>query len=159
MTQDTCGTCLKPKANLVCEVCMQATCKKCAQFVSEDLFSFLENQPECVSHQIYCSQCFNKNVAPELEAYNTAMDAAKNVQVFNKSHVREVRFFSKKQDLVRVVDCADHDEAILRLAFMAAKSGFDSIMETEVSSKKVITNGYQRLVWSATARPTNAQKS
>ncbi len=94
-----------------------------------------------------------------MDAYNQTMEAAKNILVFEKSQVNEVRFFSKKQDIIRVVDCVDHDEAILRLAFMSAKLGFDAIIEMDISSKKVQIDGYQKLVWSATARPTNARRA
>jgi hypothetical protein len=158
MENETCATCLKPNANLTCDVCSEPVCKKCVQFLSEDSFSFLEQAPACLAHKTYCQHCFAENVAPALESYNHAMEAAKNILVFEKSQAKQVRSFSKKENLIQVVDCPDHDEAILRLAFRAAKSGFDAIIETEVVSKKVRTGGYQRLVWTATARPTNARK-
>jgi hypothetical protein len=158
MEKDTCATCIKPKANLTCDVCSEPVCKKCAHFLHEDSFSFLEQPPSCVAHKTYCQHCFGENVVPQQESYNQTLEAAKNILVFYKKQSKEVRFFSKKENVIQVVDCADHDEAILRLAFRAAKSGFDAIIETEVVSKKVRTGGYQHLVWSATARPTNARR-
>ena len=57
-------------------------------------------------------------------------------------------------ELMSVVDlaeCPDRDETILRLAFQAAKGGFNALVQGDVTSRKVRNHGYQKSVWSGTA--------
>ncbi len=154
MENKTCVACLKPKAQLSCDACKQAICKSCTEFLGEDSFSFLDKKTENILHRIYCRPCFEELVQPEMLSYNQIMEAAKDVIVYFKAQGKETRSFSRKENLFHVTNCADHDEAILRLAFLAAKNKFNAIIDVELSSKKERNGSYQRLLWSATARPT-----
>lgn len=153
MGNSECQSCQKPKAGLECGLCKSSVCKSCAQFVDEGQFSFLAEIPEDLSHFTYCALCFDRTVAPALAQYNETMELAKEVLVYTKSQTKETRLISRKEPPVKVVDCKDHDETILRLAFLAAKAGFNGIVDVHLSSVKVKNGSYQTMRWSGTGVP------
>lgn len=83
------------------------------------------------------------------------MDQAKNTIVFMKAQFKETFFIKRVQDPISVVECADYDETILRLAFMAAELNLNGIVDVEITTKKVRTGNYQTSVFSGTAVPAN----
>jgi hypothetical protein len=54
---------------------------------------------------------------------------------------------------VTVKDVPDRDEAILRLAFLAAEEGFNAILDVNVKSEKVRNEGWQKMRWSGSGLP------
>ncbi|MGE0764671.1 MAG: hypothetical protein AB7N80_15455 [Bdellovibrionales bacterium] len=151
--ETTCTVCQKPKANLTCGLCQELICKACAQFVDEDYFEFLSEAPTRFVQLTCCGPCFDIQVAPELDRYNQTLELAKNVFVFNKDQSKETRLIKRKLNPVRVVDCPDHDEAILRLAFQAVKVQCNAMVDVLVTPKKVKSGSYQTTLWSAQAIP------
>lgn len=153
--ENSCCSCLKPKATLVCGFCKEAVCKKCTQFLEEDSFSFLAKVPEELSHLAYCPRCFQEKISPELEAYNEIMERAKDIAVFYKAQSKETRLMSRKASPLLVADCSDKEEAVLRLAFFAAKANFNGLIDVDVNAKKVREGAYQTLTWSGSGIPAN----
>ncbi len=153
MKKPVCIACFKPKATLECGVCQSAVCKYCAQFVEEETFSFLPQVSADLNHSTYCPPCFNEKVEPELTAYNQIMAQAKEINVYYKKQSKETRLIKRFVDPVKVEACTDRDETILRLAFLAAKDHFNSIIDVEVESVKVKSGSYQNLSWSGVAIP------
>lgn len=154
-----CTRCQKPKANLNCGICQCNLCKNCAQFLEEGRFSFLAQVPEELSHGIYCDLCFSEKVSPALFEYDELMEKAKNILVYDKKQGKETRLIKRTEKPFKVVDCPDHDETILRLAFFAAKAGFNAIIDVDVTSEKVKHGSYQNMKWSGTAIPANVDES
>ncbi|UXR65958.1 hypothetical protein EZJ49_06820 [Bdellovibrio bacteriovorus] len=156
MENTNCCVCQKPKATLQCGACKEAVCKNCAQFLEEGSFSFLKEVPELLSHGAYCGPCFDAKIVPEMEAYNDTIEAAKNIAVFMKAQSKETRNFSRKEKPLKVADCEDREEALLRLAFMAVKADFNALIDVEISYEKVRAAGsYKTHKWSGTGIPTN----
>lgn len=150
-----CQSCHKPKASLECGLCSSAICKNCAQFNDEDQFSFLAEIPQELSHSTYCVSCFDEKVAPALAQYNETMELAKDVLVYSKTQTKETRLIKRKEQPVHVVGCKDHDETILRLAFLAAKAGHNGIIDVQLSSEKIKNGSYQTMRWSGTGIPAH----
>ncbi|WP_413613263.1 hypothetical protein [Bdellovibrio sp. HCB-110] len=153
--ENSCCSCFSAKAPLECGICKSAVCKKCAQFLEEDSFSFLAKIPQDLSFNVYCPQCFDAKVAPELDSYNDTMERAKSIMVFFKDQGKESRLMSRKEPPVQVVDCADREETLLRLAFFAAKANYNGLVDAELTSKKIREGSYQTHKWSGTAIPTH----
>lgn len=151
--ENSCCSCLKPSATLQCGICKDSVCKKCAQFLGEDSFSFLEKVSEELSHNVYCPQCFDAKVVSALEAYNETMERAKNLAVYLKDQSKETRLMSRKAQPVQVLNCADREETLLRLAFLAANAGFNCLVDVDLTSKKIREGSYQTQSWSGTAVP------
>jgi hypothetical protein len=88
------------------------------------------------------------------------MERARETLVYFKSQSKETRLINRTEKPVFVKDCPDHDELVLRLAFFAARAGFNSIIDVLVESKKVKVNSYQTTVWSGSGIPaqTHAKK-
>lgn len=147
MSATECISCGKPKAVLSCEVCNEALCKKCDQILEPDTFSFLPKVPEELTHLHYCGSCFDSVVAPELDSYHETMERAKNAFVFFTTQRKETPLIKKAREVLKVSNCLDRDETILRLAFFAAQADFNAIIEVEVSSEKIRNGAYQTSRW------------
>jgi hypothetical protein len=121
----------------------------------DDLFSFLPKRAPEISHSIYCRSCFEETVAPKMTEYEELMDRAKEVRVYTKTQSKETRTIRRPSPPVHILDCRDHDEAVLRLAFLAALTGHNAVVDLQLVSKKVKDNHYQFTVWSGSAFPVN----
>lgn len=161
MSLNTCDSCLKNKATFTCGICSTCVCKKCAQFVSEDIFEYSSSKPAIAQHDAYCASCFDSQVAPEVQKYESILENARKVRVLFKGNGKAVRaLFIKKQEApISLKQCADHDELILRLAFMAAERNFNMLVDTEIKSEKVRNGAYVKLVWNGSAIPAHAEES
>jgi hypothetical protein len=153
-----CQTCHKSKAKLKCGIGHEDVCKSCAQFLEEDSFSFFAVVPENLRHSVYCPTCFDLHVAQAQRDYQELMGRARETLVYYKTQSKETRLIRRTEETVSVLDCQDHDELILRLAFFAAQAGFNSIIDVQVHSKKVKLNGYQTTVWSGSGLPANVKE-
>jgi len=159
MDHQKCETCGKPKAQLQCGLCQAAICKACAQFLEPEAFAFLPKRPEALSFDTYCGPCFDANVTPGLLSYQQSLEQAKNVEVFNKSQSKETRLIKRIAAPVQVQNCPDHDEAVLRLAFLAIEAGYNGIVDLELKSQKHKNGSYQTTTWSGTATPAQVREN
>ncbi|MGZ3691550.1 MAG: hypothetical protein ACXVAX_08600 [Pseudobdellovibrio sp.] len=150
-----CCTCQKTKTTQICGICKEDLCKSCTCFVDADSFSFLKNIPAELQHTAYCGSCYNTHVAEKLNAYNETKEKAAELSIFMKNQGKETRLIPRKEKPFSIKDCADYNEAILRLAFFAVEAGFNSLLDVDLISKKVNIGGYQSTVWSGTAVPAN----
>ena len=151
----SCGDCQKIKAPLSCGLCAKQLCKSCTQFLAGDSFLFNLSLPPQLQHQRYCLQCFSVSVQPELDRYAELVSQAKEILVFEKSQSKETRLISRKEELISISNCVDREEAVMRLAFQAVQKGYNSIIDLDLTGKKVIRGGYQKTYWSGTARPAD----
>lgn len=159
MQNTSCCSCLSSKAPLVCGLCKESVCKSCAQFLDESSFAFIKKKPEVISHTTYCPACFDNNVAAELQKYNDDLEKARNIAVFDKAQAKETRNFKRFNETYSVRECPDREETLLRLAFQAVRSGFNAIIEVEISSKKVRESSRQRTIYSGLAQAAMVNES
>lgn len=159
MSQSLCVTCKKPKATSACEICEGPLCKACIQFLEPDAFSFLKSVPEELSHDRYCEFCYSQNVVPALETYEEVMARAKEVFVFFITQKATIPLTKRSKTPVKVTDCPDRDETILRMAFFAAEQGFNALIEVEVIGEKVRNAGYQKSKWRGVGEPANVDEA
>lgn len=153
-----CKTCRKPKAPYVCGLCQENLCKGCAHFTNE-AFSFLKNIPEDLSHSVYCSFCFDEKVQAPLADYEQTMEKAKEVMVFYKNESKKTGHIKRKEDPLTVEDCEDEDEAVLRLAFSAVQAGYNTLLDIEIKTRKIISGSHKKTVFSAKAIPVSMDPS
>jgi len=153
MKNNICSFCQRPKASYHCEVCEAQLCKACAQFLDDDSFSFLATKPHELSFTTYCPPCFDQNVAAPLSRYNETMEKAKDVIAFFKDQGQATRLMKRSEAPVTVTNCPDREETLLRLAFLAAQNGFNSILDVEIIHKKVINGSHKALIFSGSAVP------
>ena len=158
MTSATCAICSKPKATLTCGICEASICKSCTQFLSEDAFSFLLEKPSELTKTTFCEPCFSEKIQPQLSAYEDLVEQAKNVAVFYKEQYKETRFVNRKEKKISAQDLASEEDVIMNLAFRAIQKGYDSIVDLETVSKKIVNGRYQTSSWSGSAIPTNTRR-
>lgn len=156
MSNEVCISCRKPKAALNCEICGEPVCKSCEMFLDASTFSFLKTIPEELSHSHYCAPCYDSKIMPEIEKYSEIMERAKSVYFFfTTQKMNLLPLLDRAKEGISVKNCADRDETILRLAFLAAQQNYNAIIMAEVKSAKVRDEGYQKSVWSGVGVPAN----
>ncbi|MBI2712473.1 MAG: hypothetical protein HYX41_06420 [Bdellovibrio sp.] len=153
MSKSNCLSCLKPKASLACEVCQQPVCKDCVEFLDAATFSFLKTVPPELAHTYYCGPCYTAKVAAPLETYLSTLENARSVYVFFKTQRKAVPLIRKSKEVVRVDQCDDRDELVLRLAFFAAEKGYNAIVDTDLVATKVRNHAHHTSTWRGTAVP------
>lgn len=148
-----CSTCRQSKSSLKkgyqCGLCLNALCKQCVCPLSKDAFTYLKEVPAELSHTVYCDLCYNSTVAPAMEIYLETLKRAENLYVFEKD-TRHVPLIMRSKHKIRVENCADRKDTILRLAFLAAQEEFNAVTGVEVVCEKIRMHGYQTSRWSAT---------
>lgn len=147
MSEKTCAACRRPKANIQCEACEDWNCKSCAELLDQDAFSFLTKVPPELKHTRYCQHCWQMHVEPARDDYQQKMEEAKGVFIFFTTQKRLIPVLSKEKEQIRVDNCTDRDETILRLAFQAVEAGCNAVVEAEVVSAKVRNAGWQKTAW------------
>lgn len=155
MEKQVCITCGKPKSHLECGICHEVVCKNCAQILPEDSFSFLPTIPAHLSIPLFCAPCFDQKVAADWKLYEDTMEMAKEVLVYYKKQGKETRLVKRFADPIQVISCQDHDETILRLAFLAAQNKFNALVDLEMNIVKVGAGSYQKNTYTATAIPAH----
>ena len=87
-------------------------------------------------------------------------NGVKSVFVFFKTQSKETRMMSRKEIQVKVENCPDREETLMRLAFLAAFGGFNTLIDVELNSEKVRnSSSYQTSNWSGSAKPTTIDAS
>lgn len=160
MSKNICYVCQKPKATLHCGICKEDLCKNCAQFTEPSEFSLLSPVPENLTHGTYCNPCFDAHVSEELSVYQDVVARAKEIHVFEKDQGKETRFFKRNEKPLKVENCADRDEALMKLAYMAAKGGFNTLVDVNVTPEKHHSGGtYQTHIWKGSGVPTTVDEA
>ncbi len=104
---------------------------------------------------MYCPPCFNLHVSDARDDYQQTMEKAKNISVYLSNQGKETRLIKRLQKPIKVAACKDHDETLMRLAFQAAKAGFNGLVDVDLVSQKVKIAGYQTQTWSGVGTPVN----
>ncbi len=155
MEKSICSICQKSKAALNCGICDIVICKYCAQFLEEETFSYLPEIPKDLSHSVYCQSCYQEKVEGPLQSYNQDLESAKEILVFFKNQGKETRLIKRLEDPIQVENCLDHQDVVMRLAFLAVQAKYNGIVDIVVSSEKVRTGTYQTLKWKGVGVPAN----
>lgn len=153
MELKTCLQCQKPKAQLQCGLCEQAVCKNCAQFLEDEALAHWPDRPAHLKHNVYCSYCYEAKVHADVDEYNRCLEMAKDVFIFFDDQGKETRLIKRKEKAYTVENCLEKDQALMRLAFLATKNGFNALVDVKLSSQKVRVGGYQTLSWSGSGIP------
>jgi hypothetical protein len=114
----------------------------------------LKTVPEDLAHPSYCGPCYDEKVAPALASYASAMEQARELGVFYKNE-RNLPAHRPLNKMVKVENCPDRKETLLRLAFFAAEQSCNALVNVELISKKVRNAGYQKTIWSGTGFPAH----
>jgi hypothetical protein len=153
MEKAVCISCHKPKAPYLCGICESSLCKSCVQFVEEGSFSFLSHVPAQLCHETYCGSCFDSHVEPARQEYLATMEKAQEILVFMKKQGKETRLIKRLADPIKISDCPDEQETILRMAFFAVQADYNAIVDVDVHHEKVKTGSYTTMKWHGSCVP------
>jgi hypothetical protein len=154
MSEDECLSCRKRPGAYACVSCEAPVCKPCSESLGDPLFVSLEAVPAEHVAGRFCGRCWDAEIAPKLDAYRETMAAAKQVFIFFTTQKKAIPLVRKAKTGVKVDACADRDETILRLAYDAAKDGYNAVVDVEVVAKKVNDGGSNKSsVWRGAGVP------
>ena len=100
--------------------------------------------PVFVGHATSVVATFERPISPA---------EAREVYIFFTTQKRPLPILSKEKEQIRVLECDDRDETILRLAFLAAELGCNAVIETDVRHEKVRNAGWQKTAWRGSGFP------
>ncbi|MBX7149090.1 hypothetical protein K1X76_08380 [bacterium] len=156
----TCSSCLKSnlKQSYTCSLCHHILCKNCTQFLDNTSFSFLEIIPDNLKHSTYCGSCYDSTVAPAQETYNITLKKAENLFLFDKGD-KQVPLIKRSNGKITIENCEDKQNAVLKLAFLAAQKKFNAVVDIERFTKKLNKSGYQTTLYGITGYPAMIDES
>jgi hypothetical protein len=128
-------------------------CKKCAQFVEPHEYLLMRNVPEDLTHGAYCGPCYDVKIHPLLADYRETVERARGVFVFYTDDANETRLFKRESKVITVDHCADNEDVLMTLAYLAVRAGYNALIDVEVATVKVDLNGYQTSRWSGRGLP------
>ncbi len=152
-TMTLCKTCRKPKAPYECGLCHANMCKSCTQFLTENFASLRKPVPESLRHNSYCMNCFDDQVAAPLADYTDKMERAKDIILYSKEQSKLTRLVKRKDELYKVENCEDEQEAIMKMSFYAVEDGFNCLVDLQIQTKKIIVGSHKKTIFGATAYP------
>ena len=83
---------------------------------------------------------------------------AKDVNVYVGNSDLRARAIRRIEKPVKIKDCASKEEALIRLGFLAAQKGFNTLVDVVLVSEKVGgVKRYKKLIWSGTAVPVDPE--
>jgi uncharacterized protein YbjQ (UPF0145 family) len=151
--EKSCVSCRKPETASSCGICQGDLCRKCRLFLGDAAFPFLSDVAPELKHAYYCGPCYDEHVEPVKTAYDASLERAKDVNVLYKGSKSTVRYEKKADRETTVSGSPDRDETILRLAFEAARAGYNAVVDVEISSEKVRNHGWQTSSWTGRGTP------
>jgi uncharacterized protein YbjQ (UPF0145 family) len=155
-----CSICTTKKSTLECGLCHCATCKNCTEFITEETFRYADQFPQkLVQSPTYCLNCYTTDVLPEIESYEKMLEQAKEIAVFDITQTKETRLIKRLEPTITVKNCLDQPEATLKLAYIAAKLNFNSIIDMNLKTVKIRDGSYQTSEVNGTAIPAHVSES
>ena len=158
MEKIECQSCFKNKTFLECSNCKEAVCKRCACFIDATSFEFVNFLPENINGQTFCPSCYYTKAGPVLAEYNEILERAKFVNVYSVKQSSETSLIKRIEKAIKVKNCADKEETLMRLAFITAQKNFDTIVDVKITSEKVFDSKYKKLTWSGEGVPVMNKK-
>lgn len=148
-----CVSCRLPKAQNRCGLCDAPVCRGCEQLVPEDRFSFLPEVSDRLKKIRYCQPCHQAEIEPIQAEYEATIELAKQVFFFSVDYRGHLPLLKKHKESISVDKCQDKDETTLRLGFLAARLGFNSIIDGKIECEKVRQGAYQTSNWKGRGVP------
>ncbi len=108
---------------------------------------------------VFCNVCFDSKIQPQIEAYDQDVERTKDILIFMKKQTKETRHVKRTEVPYRVENCADESETLMRMAYMAMKAGFNSVVDVEATGKKVKLGAYQTSTWTGVGLPAHMDLS
>ena len=143
------------KTSLTCKSCEKYTCKECSCFVAEEDFDYFKEIPDELKSGVYCPSCYSDGIESHVQNYQEIMRKAEDVDVFTKIQTAETRLIRKIAKKISVTDCGDKEEALMRLAFLAASNGYGTIVNVDLVPNKVGSGSYKKQIWAGSGFPVN----
>ncbi len=94
-----------------------------------------------------------------MDKYQQDIQAAKDIIVFLKKQTKETRLVSRKEPPLKVEQCTDREETLLRLGFLAVQKGFNALIDVDIFAEKILSGRYQTSNWKGSGIPANIDLS
>lgn len=119
----------------------------------EDFSALRAKLPDTLTHSSYCAPCFDEHVAAPLADYQDKMERARDIIIYSKEQSKLTRFIKRKADPYKVEGCEDEQDALMRMSFYAVEDGYNTLIDIQFQTKKIIDGSHKKTVFGATAVP------
>jgi hypothetical protein len=150
-----CVICRSPKTTLKCGICQDPLCRACIECLDDDAVSLMSVIPPELTHRSYCPNCYAQKVEPQIRAYEEIVEKAEDINLFYIKEGKATRLMKRMEKPFQVNNCRDKNQAIMRLAYLAAKSNFNTLIDIDISVVRTRINSYKTSIWQGSAVPTN----
>ncbi len=154
----TCITCLSPKIRLKCGICEGALCKSCSIFHEDTTFTDWPEVPKVLSQAPFCHSCYEEKVRAVYEECLAIHERAKDLSIYDIKQGKETRLMKRLEAALKVESSDDREETLMRLAYLAAKAGFNCLIDVDLVSEKIRDGTYQTTKWSGSGIPTERKR-
>jgi hypothetical protein len=146
---NTCVLCHSDAQIMQCTNCQRSICKKCREILEPEAYLFHPKPPKSFRGKIFCYPCFDAEIRPELEQYETLVERALDLPKHKKGQKNLLKIRKREQIAETVKEFREEGQAILQLQVLAVYRNFDAVCDLETSFKKVRKHGYEHKEWSA----------
>ena len=87
--------------------------------------------------------------------YKEHLILAEQVNTYDIKQGNETSRIRRIEKPIKVENCGDKKEALMKLAFMAAQKGFDTLVDVDIQSEKIGSGTYKKLIWKGRAVPVD----
>lgn len=155
MSNAPCSICNASKAPNTCRACESVVCKNCVETVTDETFEYADFTEANSPIGSYCSSCYTTEIVPKLETYEAILERAKDVAVFTLDQSKESRLVKRSDLKLKIDECPDKDALLMRLAYMAAKAGYNTLVDVDLVYSKVRDGSFKLSNWAGTATAAN----
>jgi hypothetical protein len=145
-----CDLCGAPKGTKSCGECERHVCKNCVRFLANDHLRFHPLPPPWAGSGVFCVECYDDFVAPEVAKYDEVFARSEHVRIIHDTFHGFIPTFKKAKFPTEVKEAdLGRGIAIQRLKFLAAWEGYDSVVQLSTTGDKVRNHGWETKAWSA----------
>ena len=138
-----------------CDDCDCLSCKHCSFIIDGEVFELVSLLPDSIKDKAFCPNCYNDKYGAIFEEQLEILERAKDVNVYSKIQTKETRLIRRIHKPIHIKECEGREETLLRLAFLAAKEGYDTLVDVDLTTQKIGTKSYIRLLWNGVAVPVD----
>lgn len=150
----SCAICNASKAPQTCRACESSICKNCVEFVSDETFEYADYTDANSPVGFYCSSCYTTDIVPKVDEYEEIVGRAREVTVFNTTQTKEARLIKRTDMNLKIDECEDKDVLLMKLAYLAAKAGHDTLVDVDLVYTKKRDGSFKLANWAGTANAT-----
>ncbi len=157
MYMEICKVCHLNTTEIECGYCKGPICKKCLERCDLEMNEWYQSKKDI--HSVACPDCYEFTYTPLYQKFLEDMQMAQNMPIWPKTYRGKIPILNQSSQEVHIKECADKKEVVLKLAFQAVELNMNALKDVNVAYEKRRNHGYQKMIYSGTAKAIMADHS